>query len=136
MKIISWNVNGIRAAWAHGLSKFITESQADIYAFQETKLQEPLSYLEPDGYYSFWSFCRRSRGYSGTLCLSRWKPMAVSRDFSLPVSEEEKTFTFHLVRKETQGLEIPDVLVNQRIPTEAKYELENYFSYIIKKYGL
>lgn len=44
--------------------------------------------------------------------------------------------TFHLVRKETQGLKIPDVLVNQRIPTEAKYELENYFSYIIKKYGL
>ena len=53
MKIISWNVNGIRAAWNHGLSQFLSETDADIYAFQETKASEPISMMELEGYYAY-----------------------------------------------------------------------------------
>lgn len=76
MKIISWNVNGIRAAWSHGLSLFLDNSNADIYCFQETKVQEPVHMLELDGYYSYWSNCINRKAYSGTLCLTRVKPLS------------------------------------------------------------
>ena len=76
MKIISWNVNGIRAAWAHGLSQFLDNSNADIYCFQETKVQEPVHMLELDGYYPYWATCKNRKAYSGTLCLSRIKPIS------------------------------------------------------------
>ena len=78
MKMISWNVNGIRAAWNHGLSAFLTEVDADIYAFQETKATEPIPFMELEGYYAYWSFCTRRKGYSGTLCLSRTEPLTVT----------------------------------------------------------
>lgn len=78
MRIISWNVNGIRAAWSHGLSAFLTEYDADIYCFQETKTSEAISMMELEGYYAYWSFCTRKKGYSGTLCLTHIKPKDVS----------------------------------------------------------
>ena len=78
MKIVSWNVNGIRAAWGHGLSGFLDESKADIYAFQETKTNEAIPMIELEGYYAYWSFCTKRKGYSGTLCLTRQEPMNVS----------------------------------------------------------
>lgn len=78
MKIISWNVNGIRAAWGHGLSEFLDETDADIYAFQETKLSEPLGFISKTGYNDYWSFSTDKKGYSGTLCLTRYEPITVS----------------------------------------------------------
>lgn len=87
MKIISWNVNGIRAAWAHGLSGLLEREKADIFAFQETKTAHSVSYIEMDGYYPYWSFCDGRNGYSGTLCLSRYRPVAVSYDFSIPAGK-------------------------------------------------
>lgn len=78
MKIISWNVNGIRAAWSHGLAEFLRGERADIYALEETKTSQPIPYIELDGYYPFWSFCRSREGYSRILCLSRGQPLAVS----------------------------------------------------------
>lgn len=51
MKFISWNVNGIRAAWNHGLENVLKENNADTYAIQETKLSEPISVMEI--YYAF-----------------------------------------------------------------------------------
>lgn len=80
MKIISWNVNGIRAAWGHGLSAFFNTCNADIYAFQETKVNEAVKMMEIDGYYAFWSFCEKRKGYSGTLCLTKHKPIHVRYD--------------------------------------------------------
>ena len=81
MKFISWNVNGIRAAWNHGLSTFFADNDADIYAFQETKTNEPVSVIELPGYEAFWSFCEHRSGYSGTLCLTKQHPMNVWYDF-------------------------------------------------------
>ena len=81
MKFISWNVNGIRAAWNHGMSSFLTDCDADIYAFQETKTDEAIPIMELDGYETFWSFCERHKGYSGTLCLTKLHPLNVWYDF-------------------------------------------------------
>ena len=78
MRIISWNVNGIRAAWGHGLPSFIDEQQADIYAFQETKLHSPMKAAEIAGYFAYWSFSEKQQGYSGTLCLTKSIPLSVS----------------------------------------------------------
>lgn len=43
MKIVSWNVNGIRAAWNHGVSNFVMKRAADVYLFQETRTDEPFA---------------------------------------------------------------------------------------------
>ena len=89
MKIVSWNVNGIRAAWNHGLSAFLRKSKADIYALQETKINSPYYAAELNGYYPYWSYCERRSGYSGTLCLTRGEPAAVSYDMFSLVEESE-----------------------------------------------
>ncbi len=81
MKLVSWNVNGIRAAWNHGLSGFLQKFDADIYAFQETKVNEPFLLAEIDGYEAYWSFCDKRKGYSGTLVLTKTKPIDVTYDF-------------------------------------------------------
>jgi len=80
MKIISWNVNGIQAAWNHGLSKFLDTYKADIYAFQETKVTNPVRMMEREGYYAYWSFCEEPKGHYGTMCLTRRKPLNVKYD--------------------------------------------------------
>lgn len=80
MKFISWNLNGLRAAWNHGLSAFLDDSEADIYAFQETKVDKPFRPVELEGYHTYWSFCNGRKGYSGTLCLSRIPPLSVTYD--------------------------------------------------------
>ncbi len=81
MKLVSWNVNGLRAAWNHGLSGFMQKFDADIYAFQETKVNEPFLLAEIEGYEAYWSFCDKRKGYSGTLVLTKTKPIDVVYDF-------------------------------------------------------
>lgn len=88
MKIISWNVNGLRATWPHGLADLLYSRKADIYAFQETKVNEPFLPAELDGYCAYWSYCNHKKGYSGTMVLSRAKPLRVLYDMSLPWSED------------------------------------------------
>lgn len=83
MKIVSWNLNGLRANWEKGLGKFLETTKADIYAFQETKVSEPFKPVEVEGYLPYWSFCDSHKGYSGTLCLTRRKPVAVYYDFDI-----------------------------------------------------
>ncbi len=83
MKLVSWNVNGIRAAWNHGLSSFLQKCDADIYAFQETKVNEPYFLAELEGYEAYWSFCDKRKGYSGTLVLTKTKPIDVTYDFGI-----------------------------------------------------
>ena len=81
MKLVSWNVNGIRAAWGHGLAEFMKNTNADIYAFQETKTPQSLKPVELDGYYPYWSFPEHKKGYSGTVVLTRYLPLKVCYDF-------------------------------------------------------
>ena len=77
MKLISWNVNGIRACMNKGFSDFFKEIDADIFCIQETKMQEGQADISFDGYYHYMSSAIK-KGYSGTLVYSKIKPLCVS----------------------------------------------------------
>ena len=76
MKLISWNVNGIRACMNKGFSSFFKEIHADIFCIQETKCQYEQIKLEFDSYYSYWNSAEK-KGYSGTAIFTKIKPLNV-----------------------------------------------------------
>ena len=80
MKIISWNLNGLTSALNNGLSSFIDEYDADIYAFQETKVGEEKIIKTKNEYFKFWAFNKENGGKFGTLCLSKKKPLNIKYD--------------------------------------------------------
>ena len=65
MKMISWNVNGLRAAVGKGFVEYFKEADADIFSLQETKLQAGQIDLELEGYHQYWNYAEK-KGYSGT----------------------------------------------------------------------
>lgn len=77
MKLISWNVNGIRACVQKGFLEFFQETDADIFCIQETKLQEGQLDLELDGYHQYWNYAEK-KGYSGTAVFSKEKALSFS----------------------------------------------------------
>ena len=77
MKLISWNVNGLRACVGKGFMDFFKQADADIFCIQETKLQEGQITLElGDDYYSYWNYADK-KGYSGTAVFTRIAPLSV-----------------------------------------------------------
>ena len=91
MKLISWNVNGIRAVWKKGFPEFVAAQVADVLCLQETKIQpEQLTPEMKDvaGYRSYWSAAEK-KGYSGVATYSRPEPLAVSTSFGSPVLDTE-----------------------------------------------
>ncbi|PKG22950.1 exodeoxyribonuclease III [Niallia nealsonii] len=76
MKIVTWNVNGIRACVKKGFLDFFESIDADIFCIQESKLQEGQIQLELDGYHQFWNYAEK-KGYSGTAVFSKQKPLSV-----------------------------------------------------------
>lgn len=83
--LISWNVNGIRAAERKGFVEWIEAEPADIVAVQETKISHPdqLSHTlkNPDGYTSYWHPATEKKGYSGTAIYTKYEPLRVKTDF-------------------------------------------------------
>ena len=73
MKLISWNVNGLRACMQKGFAEFFTASDADIFCIQESKLQEGQIDFAPEGYYAYWNYAQK-KGYSGTAIFTRKEP--------------------------------------------------------------
>ncbi|CAM4461422.1 exodeoxyribonuclease III [Paenibacillus typhae] len=77
IKLISWNVNGLRACVGKGFNDYFKESAADIFCVQETKLQEGQITLDHgEEYYQFWNYAQK-KGYSGTAVFTRIKPLSV-----------------------------------------------------------
>ncbi|GAB4328767.1 MAG: exodeoxyribonuclease III [Calditrichia bacterium] len=76
-KLVSWNVNGLRAAQKKGFAEFLDREQPDIISIQETKAQPEQVELPLDGYKAYWNSAER-RGYSGTLTLTRIEPLSVA----------------------------------------------------------
>lgn len=76
MKLVSWNVNGIRACSGKGFLDFFKEAEADLFCIQETKLQEGQINLELEGYHQFWNYAEK-KGYSGTAVFSKQEPLTV-----------------------------------------------------------
>ena len=77
MKLISWNVNGIRACITKGFLNFFKEIDADIFCIQETKCQKDQIQLELEGYKSYWNSAEK-KGYSGTAIFTKKEPLKVS----------------------------------------------------------
>lgn len=80
MKLISWNVNGLRACVDKGFLDIFSPLDADIFCLQETKLQPEQISLELSGYHQYWNSADK-KGYSGTAIFTKQKPLAVSYDF-------------------------------------------------------
>jgi len=74
--MISWNVNGLRAAVGKGFMEYFKEADADIFSLQETKLQAGQIDLETDGYHQFWNYAEK-KGYSGVAVFTKKEPMSV-----------------------------------------------------------
>ncbi|WP_211747742.1 exodeoxyribonuclease III [Paenibacillus sp. Marseille-Q4541] len=82
MKLVSWNVNGLRACVKKGFMDYFHEMDADIFCLQETKLQEGQIELElGDGYQDYWSYAEK-KGYSGTAVFTRIPPLSVQYGMS------------------------------------------------------
>lgn len=88
MKLISWNVNGIRACVKKGFLDFFKETDADIFCLQETKLQEGQIVLELDGYHQYWNYAER-KGYSGTAIFTKQEPLSVSYGLGIEEHDQE-----------------------------------------------
>ena len=86
MKLISWNVNGIRACLDKGFLDFFKQADADIFCLQETKLQGGQLELELPGYYQYWNYAEK-KGYSGTALFTKREPINVS--YGIGVEEHD-----------------------------------------------
>lgn len=87
MKLISWNVNGIRAAITKGFNDFFEEEEADIFCIQETKMQPGQADINFEGYKQYWNSALK-KGYSGTAIFTRQEPISVS--YGLGIEEYDK----------------------------------------------
>ncbi|MCM1038586.1 MAG: exodeoxyribonuclease III [Roseburia sp.] len=76
LKLISWNVNGLRACMGKGFLDFFKQEDADIFCLQETKLQEGQIQLDLPGYHQYWNYAEK-KGYSGTAIFTKEEPLSV-----------------------------------------------------------
>ena len=89
MKMISWNVNGLRACFGKGFFlEFFEQQGADIFAIQESKMQEGQLALELPGYTQFWNSAEK-KGYSGTAVFTRRQPLSVRYGLGIPEHDRE-----------------------------------------------
>ena len=88
MKMISWNVNGLRAAMGKGFMDFFRQQDADIFCLQETKLQEGQIQLDMPGYYQYWNYAEK-KGYSGTAVFTKRKPVNVMLGIGMEEHDRE-----------------------------------------------
>ena len=87
MKLISWNVNGIRACVGKNFMEFFNEVDADIFCLQETKLQANQIDLQLEGYHQFWNYAIK-KGYSGTAVFTKQEPLNVF--YGIGIEEHDK----------------------------------------------
>ncbi|MCT8978418.1 exodeoxyribonuclease III [Clostridium sp. CX1] len=87
MKLISWNVNGLRACVTKGFLDFFKEVDADVFCIQESKLQEGQIDLDLEGYYQYWNYAEK-KGYSGTAIFTKIKPLSVA--YGIGIEEHDK----------------------------------------------
>ena len=114
MKLISWNVNGIRACVNKGFEDFFMKEQADIFCIQETKCQPEQIDLTFPNYYSYWNSAEK-KGYSGTAIFTKKEPISVTYG----IGKEEHDKEGRIITLEFEGF----YLVNNYTPN-AKRELE------------
>ena len=90
MKLISWNVNGIRACMQKGFLDFFKQADADILCLQKTKLQAGQLELELAGYHQYWNYAVK-KGYSGTAVFTKTEPLNVA--YGIGMEEQDRKST-------------------------------------------
>ena len=88
MKLISWNVNGIRACVGKGFLEFFKDVDADIFCIQESKMQEGQLELDLPGYFQYWNYAEK-KGYSGTAIFTKKEPLSVSNGIGIAEHDKE-----------------------------------------------
>ena len=88
MRLVSWNVNGLRAAVKKGFEDSVLDLDADAICLQETKLQEGQIDLDLPGYLQFWSYAEK-KGYSGTAIFTRREPLRALHGLGVPELDTE-----------------------------------------------
>ena len=88
MKLISWNVNGIRTCVSKNFMDFFNEVDADIFCLQETKLQENQIDLQLEGYFQYWNYAKK-KGYSGTAIFTKKEPLSVTYGINIEEHDQE-----------------------------------------------
>lgn len=114
MKLISWNVNGLRACLNKGFEDFFNNMDADIFCLQETKMQPDQAEVNAEGYYKYWNSAVK-KGYSGTAIFTKKEPMNVIYGIGLDKHNDEgRVIT----------LEYPDFYMVTVYTPNSKRELE------------
>lgn len=121
MKLISWNVNGLRACMEKGFLNFFREADADIFCIQESKLQEGQISLELEGYYQYWNYAQK-KGYSGTALFTKRKPVKVTYGIGVEKHDTEG----RVITAEYEDLFVVTVYTpnSQRELTRLDYRME------------
>lgn len=88
MKLVSWNVNGLRAVMGKGFMESFHALDADIFCLQETKLQEGQIEMDLPGYYQYWNYAEK-KGYSGTAVFTKKEPLQVKYGIGVPQMDTE-----------------------------------------------
>lgn len=88
MRLISWNVNGLRAVMGKNFMEFFNDIDADIFCLQETKLQEGQIEMDLPGYYQYWNYADK-KGYSGTAIFTKKEPISVSYGIDIDEHDHE-----------------------------------------------
>ncbi len=86
MKLISWNVNGLRACVGKGFCEYVKEADADVFCIQESKLQAGQIELPLEGYHQYWNYAEK-KGYSGTALFTKTEPLSVA--YGIGVEEHD-----------------------------------------------
>lgn len=87
-KLISWNVNGLRACVQKGFIEYFKEADADIFCIQESKLQEGQIDFAPEGYHAYWNYAEK-KGYSGTAIFTKEEPLSVAYGIGIKEHDHE-----------------------------------------------
>lgn len=88
MKLVSWNVNGLRACMNKGFKNFMDSVDADVFCVQETKMQREQANFDFPGYFEYWNSAEK-KGYSGTAIFSKIEPVSVSYDMGIEEHDKE-----------------------------------------------
>ena len=133
-KMISWNVNGLRACMKKGFQEYFEAADADIFCLQETKLQEGQIDLELPGYHQYWNYAEK-KGYSGTALFTKEEPISVR--YGIGIEE-------HDMEGRVITAEFPEYFVVTVYTPNSQDELkrlayrmewEDAFSFLLKRTG-
>ena len=132
MKLISWNVNGLRACMGKGFMDFFNEVDADVFCLNETKLQEGQIDLDLPGYHQYWNYAEK-KGYSGVALFTKKEPLNVT--YGIGVEEHDNEGRVITAEYENYYLIAVYVPNSQRELTRLDYRMkweEDFLKYILK----